>query len=453
MYIKQFYLACLSHASYLIGDEKTKTAVVVDPQRDVDRYLREARRKGFQIRHVILTHFHADFVSGHLELRRAVKARIHLGAKARADYAFHPLAEGDSLLLGDLRLGVLETPGHTPEAISLLIYDLAKDRDKPRAVLTGDTLFIGDVGRPDLMVASQMSAATLAGMLYDSLHEKLLKLPDQTLVYPAHGAGSLCGKNLSSETVSTIGAQRLYNPALKPMSRKEFIRLVTADWPEAPAYFSHDAEMNRRRRPTLDRALAKGLRPLSLARTLGFRRAGAYCLDVRDPQEWASGHLRASVNIGLGGRFAQWAGTLLSRDRKIVIIARPGREAEAAMRLGRIGFDQVAGFLNGGMRALKGRPGLVARTERLSPRALAWALASAAPPRVLDVRNEAERRAKKIPGSLHIPLNRLPRRLGAVPRRGPLVVHCASGYRSAIAASLLERAGVARVSDLAGGIL
>jgi rhodanese-related sulfurtransferase len=246
-----------------------------------------------------------------------------------------------------VRLKAIATPGHTPEGISILVYDLTKDGDKPHAVLTGDTLFIGDVGRPDLLASIGVTAPELAGMLYDSLHQQLLALPDDTLVYPAHGAGSMCGRHLSKETVSTIGIQRRYNYALQPMSKHAFIELVTADQPEAPAYFGYDATLNRRERPTLEQTLAQVLQPLSLDELLGIQNVGARVLDVRDQPDFEGGHLVDSVNIGLGGKFATWAGTLLDRETPIVIIAEPGREQEAAMRLGRIGFDHVAGYLQG----------------------------------------------------------------------------------------------------------
>src|SRR6476620_10291786 len=257
MIFKQFYLPCLAHASYLIGDEATGTAVVIDPQRDVDQYLAFAADHSLKIKHVFLTHLHADFVAGHLELRDRAGARIYLGAAAKAAYAFTPLRDGDILEFGRVRLKVLETPGHTPESISILVYDLTSSDTQPHAVLTGDTLFIGDVGRPDLRAALGWSATELGGMLFDSLHTKLLALPDQSLVYPAHGAGSLCGKAISKETVSTLGEQRRLNYALQPMSKEAFIQVVTADQPEAPSYFTYDAVLNSEERPTLDQTLER----------------------------------------------------------------------------------------------------------------------------------------------------------------------------------------------------
>ena len=452
MILEQYYLGCLAHASYLIGDEVSGEAAVVDPQRDVDQYVEDARRLGCRIGHVFLTHFHADFVAGHLELRDRAGARIHLGARAEAEYDFTPMRDGDAVELGTVRLEVLETPGHSPESISILVYDLARDALTPHAVLTGDTLFIGDVGRPDLRASLGWSAEELGGLLYDSLREKLLPLPDETLVYPAHGAGSLCGKNLSTDTVSTIGVQRLYNYALQPMSKDEFLRILMADQPDTPAYFTYDAVLNAKERPTLEEALERELRPLSLEETLRIRDEGGQLLDTRDPAEFAGAHLAGSLNVGLGGSYATWCGTILDRERPIVIVAEPGREREAATRLGRIGFDGVAGFLAGGMQALDGRPDLVARIERVTATSLAEQLGSPEPPLVVDVRTEREWQEKRIASSLDIPLGHLEERVAELPADRAIVVHCASGYRSAIAASLLRRNGLERVADLVGGL-
>src|SRR5215475_12280126 len=281
--LKQFYLNCLAHASYLVGDERSRTAAVVDPQRDIDQYLTFAREHGLTIRHVFLTHLHADFIAGHLELRDRSGATIYLGAKAQAEYTFTPLADGDRVEFGRVRLQAIETPGHTPESISIAVYDRDRSEQEPYAVLTGDTLFVGDVGRPDLRVALGWSAADLGGMLYESLQHKLLPLPDASLVYPAHGAGSLCGKAISKETVSTIGEQRRVNYALQPMTKKAFIDLVTADQPEAPPYFTYDAVLNSKERPTLDEALGRELKPLALDRVLELHGGGAQILDTREP--------------------------------------------------------------------------------------------------------------------------------------------------------------------------
>jgi rhodanese-related sulfurtransferase/glyoxylase-like metal-dependent hydrolase (beta-lactamase superfamily II) len=452
MIFKQFYLPCLAHASYLIGDEQTCTAVIVDPRRDIAPYVEEAERHRLHIRHVFLTHFHADFIAGHLELRDRAGAAIHLGASAQAEYAFTPMKDGDTLEFGHVRLEVLETPGHTAESISILVFDLERDPVRPHAVLTGDTLFIGDVGRPDLRASLGWSAIDLARRLYASVHTKLLPLPDATLVYPGHGAGSLCGKSIASETVSTIGDQRRSNYALQPLSREEFVALVTADQPEAPPYFTYDAALNSKERPTLDTVLQRALVPLSMVEVLDMSHAGAQLLDVREPGDFAHGHIVGSINIGLNGQYATWAGTVLSRGRPIVIIAEPGREEEAATRLGRIGFDHVAGYVQGGMQSLEERPDLLIRTERASAAAVAKELASLAPPLVLDVRTAWEWESKHIGGSVNVPLNHLQGQLQELPREARVVVHCAGGYRSSIAVSLLQRHGVTRVLELIGGI-
>src|SRR5688572_15993000 len=287
MLLKQFYLNCLAHASYLIGDEQSRTAAVVDPQRDIDAYVAFAAEHDLRIAHVFLTHFHADFLAGHLELRDRTGARIYLGSAAKAEYPFQPLRDGDAVEFGNTRLEALETPGHTPESICILVYDLAERRETPRAVLTGDTLFVGDVGRPDLRAALGWSATDLGNLLYASVQDKLLRLPDSSLVYPAHGAGSLCGKAISKETVSTIGEQRRSNYALQPMSRDAFVALVTADQPDAPPYFTYDAVLNSKERPTLDANLRLFLKPLAVDSLLELQREGAQVLDVREPSEFA----------------------------------------------------------------------------------------------------------------------------------------------------------------------
>jgi hydroxyacylglutathione hydrolase len=452
MILKQYYLGCLAHASYLLGDEASATAIIVDPQRDIQQYLADAEKFGLQIRHVFLTHFHADFIAGHLELRDRCGAAIHLGARAQAEYAFVPMKDGDTLDFPGLRLQVLETPGHTIESISLLVFDLKKDSTKPHAVLTGDTLFIGDVGRPDLRASLGWTATDLGARLYDSLHTRLLPLPDETLVYPAHGAGSLCGKQLSSDTVSSLGDQRRLNYALQPMSKEQFIRLVTADQPDAPAYFTYDAILNTRERATLDKNLEEVLHPIDLEEVLRLGDAGSQTLDVRDAGEYAKGHLAGSINIGLGGQYATWAGTVLDRTKPIVIVAEPGREQEAALRLGRIGFDHVKGYLQGGMEALASRPDLVWPTERISAPMVAEELAGADPPLVLDIRNPREWETKHIDGSVNIPLNHLQERIMEIPRGRRIAVHCAGGYRSSIAASILHQYGITHLIEMAGGL-
>ncbi len=452
MICKQFYLNCLAHASYLLGDEASGSACVVDPQRDIDQYLAYAQEHGLVIRHVILTHFHADFIAGHLELRDATGAAIYLGRSARAEYAFTPLGDGDRIEMGQLTLEALETPGHTVESISILVFDRTVSATTPAAVLTGDTLFVGDVGRPDLRAALGWSALELGGMLYDSVHQKLLALPDSSLVYPAHGAGSLCGKAISKETVSTIGEQRRLNYALQPMSKEAFIELVTADQPTAPSYFTYDAQLNSRERATLQETLAREVQPMRLDQLLAVQTAGAQILDTREAAQFASGHLAGSINIGLVGQYATWAGTILDREKPIVIIADPGQEGESALRLGRIGLDNVVGYLDGGFRSVDAQPSLIVSTERMTPELAAERMKAPDRPFVMDVRSPGERAAKRIEGSESIPCQELNERLEQIPRNRPILVYCAGGYRSSLAASILQRAGITQVSEIAGGL-
>jgi hydroxyacylglutathione hydrolase len=450
--LKQYYLGCLAHASYLVADQVGGRAAVIDPQRDVDQYIADADELGCAISDVILTHMHADFIAGHLELRDRAGATIHLGAQASAEYPFEPLADGDELRLGAVRLSVLETPGHSPESISILVFDPEQGDERPHSVLTGDTLFIGDVGRPDLRASLGWSAEQLASMLYDSLHDKLLPLPDATLVYPAHGAGSLCGKNLSTDTVSTIGVQRTYNYALQPMSRDRFIEIVTADQPDTPAYFTYDAVLNSRERPTLDKALERELESLSLQKVRELLADGAQLLDTREQAEFEGAHIRGALNIGLGGSFATWCGTFLDPQRPVVLIAEPGREEEAATRLGRIGFDTIAGYLGEGMQPLEQAPELLERTERITAGSLRERLAESQPPRLLDVRTRNEWGEGHIDSAVNLPLAQLTERMDELPAGSGLVVYCASGYRSSIATSLLRRDGLSGVANLVGGL-
>src|SRR5262245_36151879 len=335
MYFKQFYLGCLAHASYLIGSEGE--AVVVDPQRDVDQYIAEAERQQLKIKYVIETHLHADFVSGHRELAARVGATIVFGRRAGAAFPHRAVGDGDEIIISKVILRFLETPGHTPESISVLVIDTQVSRT-PQKVLTGDSLFIGDVGRPDLVGSKGYTAEQMAGMLYDSLHSKLLKLDDQVQVYPAHGAGSLCGRNMSKETSSTIGEQRGFNYALQPMAREEFIRMMTSDLPEAPAYFSRDAEINR----TGAAALEELPRPAELSpeEVDRFLREDCLILDVRASAPYGNGHIHGAINIGLGGQFASWAGTLIPLETRIVIVADDRGEVDQAVtRLARVGIE------------------------------------------------------------------------------------------------------------------
>ena len=451
MVLKQYYLGCLAHASYLIADERTKIAAVVDPQRDVEQYLRDAKDGGYTIRYVFLTHFHADFLAGHIELRNRAGARIVMGTRAQAEFDFQAVKDDDVIELGDVRIQILETPGHTPEGISLLVFDQTKSDTIPHAVLTGDTLFIGDVGRPDLLASIGVTADELAEMLYHSL-DKLRVLPDTTLVYPAHGAGSMCGKNLSKETVSTIGEQKKFNYALQPMSFDDFKRLVTSEQPEAPDYFVYDAIKNRQERPDLEATLRTSLKALGVDDVVQLKNQGAEVVDVREAADFEGAHLAGSINIGLKGKYATWCGSILSHDRPIVVIADPGSEEEAVMRLGRIGFDNVAGYLGDGMAALEPRPELIRVISRITAPALAEQLAESPRPFVVDVRSEKEWQSGHLACSHNIPLTHLRARMAEVPQDRPVVVHCEGGYRSAIGTSLLAEAGRTNVSDLVGGI-
>jgi hydroxyacylglutathione hydrolase len=445
---EQHYLDCLSQASYLIGDETTGRAVVVDPRRDVSEYLGSAAEHGLDIELVLETHFHADFLSGHLELAAATGAEIGFGAAADADFEIRRFADGERYSLGEVTLEILATPGHTPESISIVVYEHADD-DVPYGVLTGDTLFIGDVGRPDLLASVGVTADELARSLYSSLHDKLMKLPDATRVFPAHGAGSACGKNLSTDTQSTIREQRLGNYAVQPMSADEFVRRVTEGQPLAPGYFGYDADLNRRDRELLDES---DLAPaLSLDAVLAAQADGATVLDTRDGTDFAVGHLRGSYNVGADGRFAEYAGSVVDHDARVVLVTEPGGEHEAQIRLGRIGYDHVIGHLDDPVRTFYEHPEVVTRSSRLSAHQLAERRREVDDLVVVDVRNPGELESGTIPGSIHIPVASLASRLDELDPAAPTVVHCAGGYRSILAASYLDAHGFADVSDLLGG--
>ncbi|MFB7449680.1 rhodanese-like domain-containing protein [Streptomyces sp. NPDC056194] len=448
MFFTQYYLDCLSQASYMIADERTGRAVVVDPRRDVSEYLADAAAHGFDVVGVINTHFHADFVAGHLEMADETGAWIGYGRRAETEYPIRKLAEGERISLGDVTLEILETPGHTPESISVLVYERAED-EVPYGVLTGDALFIGDVGRPDLLASVGVTAEELGAMLHDSVQNKLMGLPDEVRVFPAHGAGSACGKNLSTEKQSTIGEQRATNYACAPMGREEFVALVTAGQSAAPGYFAYDAELNRKDRARYD---ASAPRPLTLAEFSELRAGGALVVDARDPQEFAGGHLRGAVNVPADGRFAEQAGTVLHPTAELVVMAPQNREEEVVTRLARIGFDRVVGYLRNPEDALETLAGEVTPASRVTAAHLRTALTGERPPVVVDVRTCGERAANGfIDSALHIPLSELPDRASELPADRPLVLHCAGGHRSSIAASLLRQRGFRDVSDILGG--
>ncbi len=447
MYFKQFYLGCLAHASYLIGSEGD--AVVVDPQRDVDQYIDEAAAHGLTIRYIIETHLHADFVSGHRELAGRTGAEIVFGHRAGAEFPHRAIRDGEELQVGKIILRALETPGHTPEGISWVVIDTDVS-DTPQKVLTGDTMFIGDVGRPDLVGSKGFSAEQMAGMLYDSLHDKLLRLDDAVEVYPAHGAGSSCGRNISKETSSTIGQQRTTNYALRPMSKKEFIELMTSDLPEAPGYFSMDAEINRRGAGMLSDIQVS---PIT-AEALNLRiQQGAQVVDVRESTAFANGHIPGSLNIGLKGGYAGWSGSLLKPSDALFVVAEGKDEIdEAIMRLARVGLENVEGYLEGGILAWD-RAGLdLATLPQISVGELhAQVTEDGKKLQILDVRAPSEFGSGHLPGAKNVPLSEIQKQLGTLDPSQPTAVICAGGYRSAAAASILQRHGFGDLYNIIGG--
>ena len=451
MIFNQYYLQSLSHASYLIGDEDSHIAAIVDPQRDIDQYLKDLDSHQLTLQYIFLTHFHADFVAGHLELHHRTDADIYLGTHAKSNYPFLPLRHNYEIEFGSTRLKILETPGHTPEGISILVYDLKNNLERPTAMLTGDTLFVGDVGRPDLMASFGVDSYTLAGQLYDSLNNHILAQPPETKIFPAHGAGTLCGKHLSDQLSSTLEHEQLTNYALKPMSKQAFIDVVTTDQIEAPTYFSHVAFLNRREHPTLEQVMAQSYQPLTVDQVLHEKSGGAQILDVRPPKEFGMGHLCGSMNIGLSGKFERWAGEILNREKPIIFISEPEQERETITRLARVGLDQIKGFLNHGIHALASTPELTRHTNRMTVTHLEEHLMQANRPHLLDVRSTHEWEIRHIDDSRNIPLQHLSARLEEIPQDHTVAVYCASGYRSSIAASLLEHYNFENIVDLVGG--
>jgi glyoxylase-like metal-dependent hydrolase (beta-lactamase superfamily II)/rhodanese-related sulfurtransferase len=447
MFFKQFYLGCLAHASYLIGSDGE--AAVVDPQRDVDQYLDEAAKNGLRIKYIVETHLHADFVSGHRELAARTDAEIVFGHRAGATFPHRAVQDGDVLHVGSVQLRVLETPGHTPESISIVVQD-PDTSGHPHSVLTGDTLFIGDVGRPDLVGSKGFTPQQMAGMLYDSLHQKLLRLDDAVQVFPAHGAGSMCGRNISKETSSTIGEQRRFNYALQSMQRDDFVRLMTTDLPEQPAYFSRDAEINR----TGAAALEELPRPAALDphRVKELQAAGHLVLDVRDAAAFGTAHVPAAMHIGLGGQFASWAGSLIPAGTTIVLVADDLEQIDqAVMRLARVGIESVAGYLDGSVYAWDRTGFETARLPQMPVAELRAQLGERKDLQVVDVRRPGEYAAGHVPGARAVPLSDLENHLAQLDRGKPLAVVCASGYRSSIASSILARRGFATLFNVVGG--
>jgi hydroxyacylglutathione hydrolase len=444
MYFEQFYLGCLAHASYILASQDE--AVVVDPQRDVDIYVKAAEERGLKILHIFETHLHADFVSGHKELAERTGAKIYIGARAGASFSHVDVQDGFELRVGKMALKVLDTPGHTPESICLLITDEEKS-SRPWAILTGDTLFLGDVGRPDL--SKTHTPQELAGMLYDSLHRKVLTLEDDVLVYPAHGAGSLCGRNMRADRSSTIGTERLTNYALQIKSREEFIRQLTANLPTRPGYFLQDAEINREGAPALSDLLE--LPPISAIQLRSMLDEGMFALDVRPGDQFAQGHVPGSINIALSGQFASWAGTVLGLSARPVLIADSLEQvSEARLRLARVGIEDALGYLNGGIGEWEKAGFSLTELPQITVQILQDRLEAHAS-QVLDVRREPEWQAGHVEGAAWWPLDNFKISPPEIDRDQPIAVHCKSGYRSMIACSLLQRAGFQNVSNVIGG--
>ncbi len=449
MYFKPYYLGCLAHASYLIGGDNGEAAVI-DPRRDVDEYLTDAAAAGLKITHVIESHLHADFVSGHVELARRTGADIYIGHKAGATFAHHPAREGDQIVLGDVTLRFLETPGHTPEGLTIVAS--VRGETAPRFAFTGDTLFIGDVGRPDLARSKGFSSEKMAQLLYNSLQDKILQLPDTTEVWPAHGAGSSCGRALSEERVSTIGKEKTGNPALRYIAENDeagFIRYATEGLSAAPAYFAHDVSRNRSGAMSVDEILASA-QPLSPAEVEALSEDAALVLDTRSVADFGNGHIPGAVHIQLEGKFAPWVGAIVAPEKPLIVVAHEGHERETMTRLARIGYERLVGWLQGGMAAWSAQGGECETVPQIDPALIRASIADMRATPVLDVRALDEWDAGHIEGATHIPLPELEARMAEAPQ-GPLNVLCGSGYRSSIACSLLQRAGRTNVVNVVGG--
>ena len=439
MNFKQFYLGCLAHASYYIGSGDE--AAIIDPQRDVQQYIDEANANGQTIKYIIETHSHADFVSGHVELAAKTGAQIVYGSRAATAFPTLKVSDDDELALGNVNLKFIETPGHTPESITIVAKD-GGDPNTPLKMFTGDTLFCGDVGRPDLIGSKGFTSEEMGGMLYDSLREKILKYPDNTEVYPAHGAGSLCGKSLSSETWSTLGAQRATNYALKPMSKEEFIKIVASDQPQVPAYFPKSAERNLEGPASVD-DLPKP-KALSSDEVLNF---DGIVLDVRPAAEFGSGHVPKAINIGLSGKFATWAGTFITVGTPLAIAAETKEQVdEAFMRLTRVGLDSVIGFV-----LMAGYEGKLEEIEQVLPADVSGRLNAKKKIQFVDVRQPGEYAAGHAAGTRNLALNSLAKNIDQLDPSIPTFVICQTGYRSSLASSLLENAGFETVYNVAGG--
>ncbi len=440
MYIQQLYTNCLAEAAYYIESEGN--AAIIDPLRETEPYLSLANQRGATIRYVFETHFHADFVSGHIDLSRKVNAPIIYGPEANTNYEVYNAKDGEEFKLGRVKIRVLHTPGHTPESSCYLLID---ENGKEYAVFTGDTLFVGDVGRPDLL-DGVISSETLAGMLYDSLQQKIKILADHVIVYPAHGPGSACGKSIGKETFSTIGEQKKFNYALQEMSREEFIEKVTEGILPPPAYFFEDARINKTGYTPIDDVITRNTKPLTLQQ---FKKAvdnGAYILDTRAADDFEKGFLPGSINIGLNGQFAVWVGTLVDIQRELVLVTEPGKEVESVLRLARVGYEKITGYLQGGPSAYDGP---LDHVDSIAGDKIQEELNSGAI--ILDVRKPGEWNVSHVKGAIFLPLADFPDNLASLDKNKKYIVHCGGGYRSMTAISIMKKLGFNNLVNIYGG--
>ncbi len=444
MKIEQIYTGCLAEAAYFI--ESDGEAAVIDPLRETEPYLELAQERGVNIKYVFETHFHADFVSGHIDLAAKTGAKLVFGPEAKPNYASYVAEDGEEFTIGKVTIKVLHTPGHTMESTTYLVKD---EKGKDHAVFTGDTLFIGDVGRPDLAVKSDLTQDQLAGILYDSLHSKILTLADDVVVYPAHGAGSQCGKNMSKETVSTIGQQRKTNYALQPMTREQFIEVVTDGLAAPPAYFSENARINREGYNSIDEVMKRNLNALSVDKFEKEVKEGAWILDTREAEDFEKEFVKGSLNIGLRGQYAVWVGSLIPFNKKLVLVTKTGDEEESILRLARVGYENVAGFLDGGVETWKNAGRKIDTVKSINAADISGFVKKGY--QLLDVRRNSEVDAEHIEGARNISLIDLQDQVGWLKKDEKLVVHCAGGYRSMIAASILKIHGVNDILNVLGG--
>ncbi len=445
MYIEQLYTNCLAEAAYYIESEGE--AIVIDPIRETAPYLELAEKRGSRIRYILETHFHADFVSGHLDLAKKTGATIVFGPGAQTAYDTYTAKDGERFQLGKLNIEVLHTPGHTPESSCYLLRD---ENDQPVAVFTGDTLFVGDVGRPDLAIKSDLTINDLAGMMYDSLRSKIMTLPDEVTVYPAHGAGSSCGKNIGKETFSTIGQQKATNYALQPMSKADFVIAVTEGLSAPPAYFFQDAMINKNGYDSLDVVKSRNIKVLSLEEIKALLESGSLPLDTRPVLDFEKGFIQGSISIGLDGQFAIWAATVLDiRQPLIVVVSEAAKAEEAIIRLARVGYERVDGYVVYDEAAFK-KAGLPIDTLRSVTAAEAAELLQEGVA-MLDVRKPGEYAGGHVENATHICLSVLQQHQNELAKDQPYLVHCAGGYRSVIAVSLLKKAGFNQLINIYGG--